>query len=72
LGRSATEKKLYCNSSYMFRPKYTTIFKPIVELWECTIDNAFSLRDLVYQVLVIIIVVCYIEDLRLQFKRGTL
>jgi len=37
---------------------------------ECTIDNAFNLRDLVLQELVKIIVVCYIKNLRLKFKCG--
>ena len=33
---------------------------------ECTVDNAFNLRDLVLQELVKIIVVCYIKSLRLK------
>ena len=56
----------------MFRPNCTAIFRLILEQVECTIDNAFNLRDLLLQELVKIIVVCYIKDLRLKFKRGTL
>jgi len=37
---------------------------------ECTIENAFNLRDLELQELVKIIVVYYIKDLRLKFKSG--
>jgi len=33
----------------MFRPYCTTIFRLIFEQVECTIDNAFNLRDLVLQ-----------------------
>jgi len=40
----------------------------IFEQVECTIDNAFNLRDLVLQELVKIIVVCY-KNLRLKFKK---
>jgi len=39
---------------------------------ECTVDNAFNLRDLVLQELVRIIAVCYIKHLRLKFKCGIL
>jgi len=39
---------------------------------ECTIDNAFSLRDLVLQELVKIVVVCCIKNLRSKFKCGIL
>jgi len=35
---------------------------------EYTIDNAFSLRDLVLQELVKIIVVCYIKKLKIKIK----
>jgi len=56
----------------MFLPNCRTIFRLIFEQVECTIDNAFSLRDLVLQELGKIIVVCYIKELRLKFKRGTL
>jgi len=45
----------------MFRPNCRAIFRLIFEKVECTIDNAISLRDLVLQELVKIIVVCYIE-----------
>jgi len=55
----------------MFRPNCRAIFRLIFEQVECTIDNAFSLRDLVLQELVKIIVVCYIKDLILKFKCGT-
>ena len=56
----------------MFRPNCRAIFRLIFEQVECTIDNAFSLRDFVLQELVKIIVVYFIRDLRLKFKRGTL
>jgi len=55
----------------MFRPNCRAIFRLIFEQLECTIDNAFNLRDLVLQELVKIIVVCYIKDLRLKFKCGS-
>jgi len=35
------------NSSYMFRPNCRAIFRLIFEQVECTIDNAFNLRDLI-------------------------
>ena len=60
------------NSSYMFWPNCRAIFRLIFEEVECTIDNAFSLRDLVLQELVKIIVVCFIRNLRIKFKCGTL
>jgi hypothetical protein len=41
----------------MFRPNFSAIFGLIFEQVECTIDNAFNLRDLVLQELVKIIVV---------------
>jgi len=47
----------------MFRRNCRAIFRLIFEQVECTIDNAFNLRDLVLQELVKIIVVCYIKDL---------
>ena len=56
----------------MFRLNCRAVFRLISELMECTIDNAFSLRDVVLQELVKIMVVCYIKDLRLRFKCGTL
>ena len=78
--------KIYCLGSAVFRMKYNTVscfqsFKSGIvdcraivrlnfEQVECTIDNAFNLRDLVLQELVKIIVGCYIKDLRLKFKRG--
>ena len=49
------------NYSYMFRPNCRAIFRLIFEQVECTIDNAFNLRDLLFvQELVKIIVACYI------------
>jgi len=54
----------------MFLHNCRTTFRLIFEQVECTID-VFSLRDLVLQELVKIIVVCYIKDLRLKFKCGT-
>jgi len=41
------------NCSYMFRPNCRAIFRLIFEQVECTIDNAFNLRDLVLQELVV-------------------
>ena len=52
----------------MFRPNFRAIFRLIFEELERTIDNAFNLRDLVLQELVKIIVVCYMEKLRLKLK----
>jgi len=52
----------------MFRPNCRAIFRLIFGKVECTIDNAFNLRDLVLQELVKIIVVCYIQDLSLKFE----
>jgi hypothetical protein len=52
----------------MLRPKCRAIFSLIFELLECTIDNAFNLRDLILVELVKIIVVCYIQNFRLKFK----
>jgi len=43
----------------MLRPNCRAIFRLIFEKVECTIDNAFDLRDLVLQELVKIIVVYY-------------
>jgi hypothetical protein len=54
----------------MFRPICRTIFRLIFEEVDCTIDNAFNLRDLVLQELVKIILVCSIKDLRLKFEYG--
>jgi hypothetical protein len=56
----------------MFRPNCRSIFRLVFEHVECTIDNAFNLRDLILQELVEIVAMCYIEDLRLKFKGGTL
>ena len=56
----------------MFRPNCSAIFRLIFEQVQCTIDNAFNLRDLLLQELVKIIVECYIRDLRLKIKCGTL
>ena len=47
----------------MFRPICSAIFRLTFEEVECTIDIAFSLRDLVLQELVKIIVVCYTQNL---------
>jgi hypothetical protein len=55
----------------MFRPNCRATFRLIFEQVECTID-VFSLRDLVLQELVKIIVVCYVKDLGLKFKCDTL
>jgi len=51
----------------MFRPNCRANFRLIFEEVECTIDNAFSLRDLVLQDLVKIIVVCYIKNVILTY-----
>jgi len=56
----------------MFRPNFSAIFTLVFKQVECAIDNAFNLRDLVLQELVEIVAMCYIEDLRLKFKGGTL
>jgi len=49
----------------MFRPNCRAIFRLIFEQVECTIDNAFNLRDTVLQELVKIILVWYIKKLRI-------
>jgi len=54
----------------MFRPNCRAIFRLIIEQVECTIDNAFNLRDLVLQEIVKIIVVRYIRNMRLKFMCG--
>jgi len=46
----------------MFRPNCSAIFRLIFEHVDCTVDNAFNLRDLILQKLVKIIVICYIKD----------
>jgi hypothetical protein len=56
----------------MFLSNCRVIFKLIFEQVECTIDNAFNLRDLVLKELVKIIVVCYIKNLRLKSNCGAL
>ena len=56
----------------MLQPNFRTIFRLIFEQVDCTVGNAFNLRDLVLQELVKIDVVCYIQVLRLKFKCGTL
>ena len=56
----------------MFRPNCRAIFWLIFEQVKCTIDNVFKLPDLLLQELAKIIVVCYIESLRLKFKFGAL
>ena len=50
----------------MFRPSCRAIFRLVFEQVECTIDNAFSLLDLVLQELVKIIAECYVKNLRLK------
>jgi len=40
------------NSSYVFWPNCSAIFRLIFEQVECTIDNAFGLQDLALQELV--------------------
>jgi hypothetical protein len=52
----------------MFRPNCSAIFRLIFEQLECTVDNAFNLRDLVLQELVKIIVVCYIKKLKINIR----
>jgi len=56
----------------MFRPNCRAVFRLIFEQVECTVDNAFNLRDIVLQELVKIIVVCYIykKNLRSKFQFG--
>jgi hypothetical protein len=57
----------------MFLPNCRAIFRLIFEQVECTIDNAFSLRDLVLQEMVKIIVVSYIKkqiSLKMALKLG--
>ena len=56
----------------MFWPNCRAIFRLIFTQVECTVDNAFNLRDVVLHELVKIIVVCYIKYLRLKFKCGIL
>jgi len=56
----------------MFQPNCRSIFRLIFEQVECTVDNVFSLRDLLFQEMVKINVVYYIKNLRLKFKYGTL
>jgi hypothetical protein len=57
----------------MFRPNYSAIFRLIFEQVECTIDNAFNLRDLLLKEFVEIIVVSYIKkqiSLKMALKLG--
>ena len=54
----------------MFRPNCTAIFRMVFEQVECTVDNAFNLRDLVLQELVKITVVCYIKSSACGVKKG--
>jgi len=56
----------------MFRPNCRAMFRLIFEGMECTVDNAFNLRDLVLQELVKMFVVLHIKNLRLKFKCGIL
>ena len=51
----------------MFWPNCGAIFRLIFENVECTIDNAFNVRDLVLQELVKIVVLCYIKKLILLY-----
>jgi len=44
--------RLSYNTSYMFRPNCSAIFRVIFEQVLCTVDNAFSVRDLMLQELV--------------------
>ena len=60
------------NSSYMFQPNCSAVFRLISVQVECTIDNAFNLGDFVLQDLVKIILVCYTKNLKLKFEDGTL
>jgi len=46
----------------MFWPNCRAIFRMIFEQVECTIDNAFNLRDLVLQELFKINVACFIKE----------
>ena len=50
----------------MFRPNFRAIFRLIFEQVECTIDNAFNLRDLVLQELVKIVVISYVNKLEIK------
>jgi hypothetical protein len=52
----------------MFRPTFRAIFRLIFEKVECTIDNAFNLRDLVLQELVKIIVACHKSKLKIKLQ----
>ena len=45
----------------MFWPNCRAIFRLIFEQVECTIDNAFNLRDLILQELIKIIVIYVIQ-----------
>jgi len=47
----------------MFRLNCRAIFRLIFEQVECTISNAFHLRDLVLEELVKIITVCHIQKM---------
>ena len=50
----------------MFRPNCRAIFRLIFEEVECTVDNAFNLRDIVLKELVKIIVLCCIKRLKIK------
>jgi len=52
----------------MIRPNFRAIFRLSFEHVECTIENAFILRDLLLQQLGKIIAVRYTKDLRLKLK----
>jgi len=52
----------------MFRPNSRTIIRLIFDYVDCTIDNAFNLRDLVLQQLVKITVVCYVKKLKIKIQ----
>jgi len=51
----------------MFWPNCRAIFRLIFEHVECTIDNAFNVRDLMLQELVKTVVLCYIKNLILIY-----
>ena len=53
----------------MFRPNCRAIFRLIFEQVQCTVGNAFNLRDLVLQELGKIIVVCYKKKLKIKIQK---
>ena len=52
----------------MFRPNCRAIIRLIFHYVDCTIDNAFNLRDLLLQQLVKITVVCYVKKLKIRIQ----